>query len=62
MDSKIVLDENGNAIGAITHWNPHGLGECIVQYYDGSADSAIFSELNLVDKEEARIYLNSLER
>jgi hypothetical protein len=56
-----VLDDEGRIIGYVTHWNPHGLGECIVQYLDGSADSAIFNELNLGNREGARDYLDGLE-
>jgi hypothetical protein len=38
------------------------LGECIVQYFDGSASSEIFSELKFMrGPEPARIYLNNKE-
>ena len=60
--STLVADDDGNIIGAAVKWNPHGLGECIVQFYDGSADSCMFNELNFVYGEEAaRRHLNLLE-
>ena len=56
-----VLNESNKVIGWATHWNPVGLGECIVQYNDGSADSAIFSELKFANPHAARLYLDSKE-
>lgn len=59
----LVIDEEGTVVGVATKWNPHGIGECIVQYFDGSSDSAIFSELEFRHgSDKAREYLNSLEQ
>jgi hypothetical protein len=60
--ANLVADKDGKIVGIITRWNPHGLGEAIVQYFDGSADSAFFKELifpNGADK--ARQFLNRTE-
>lgn len=43
---NLVADKDGKPIGIATKWNPHGLGEVIVQYFDGSASSMLISELN----------------
>lgn len=54
MDSPLaVLDKDGNVDGHVTGWNPTGFGEVIVQYLDGSADSAFFSELSFADRTAA---------
>jgi hypothetical protein len=59
---NLVLDEENRSIGIAVKWNPVGLGECIVQYFDGSASSEIFSELKFMrGPEPARIYLNNKE-
>jgi hypothetical protein len=60
---NLIYDDRRVICGCVTHWNPFGLGEAIVQFFDGSADSAIFSELQFVNgREKAREYLNSQER
>lgn len=60
---NLVCNDNEEIVGIVTHWNPHGLGECIVQYFDGSADSAFFKELSFPNGEQrARDYLDSLEQ
>jgi hypothetical protein len=57
-----IADESGNIIGWASKWNPVGLGECIVQFTDGSMDSAYFRELNFPNGEEAaRQLLDSRE-
>jgi hypothetical protein len=57
-----ILDDNGVAIGVVTKWNPVGLGEVIVQFYDGSADSCMFNELRFQnDPEIVREFLNARE-
>lgn len=57
-----VANEHGDIVGFVTHWNSVGIGECIVQYFDGSADSAYFKELNFPNGERAaREYLDSKE-
>lgn len=59
---NLVVDENDKVIGFASHWNQHGLGECIVYYLDGSADSAIFEELRFLNgSDRARLYLNVKE-
>ena len=59
---NLVANVNGEVVGAAVKWNEHGLGECIVQFFDGSADSAIFQELRFVNgQEQARQYLNRKE-
>lgn len=59
---NLVADSGGFVVGVANRWNPVGVGEIIVQYFDGSADSAFASELNFPNgREEAYIYLNSLE-
>jgi hypothetical protein len=59
---NLVADSEGFVVGITTGWNPHGLGECIVQYFDGSADSAFFSELNFPNgREKASEWLNARE-
>lgn len=61
--SNLVADSEGFVVGVVIGWNPHGVGECIVQYFDGSADSAIASELNFPNgREKAYEYLNGKER
>lgn len=57
-----VANDKGVIEGWATKWNPVGLGECIVQFLDGSADSCIFSELNFPNgADKARDLLNSRE-
>lgn len=59
-DPCLVANDDGEVIGVVTQWNPHGIGEAIVQFFNGSADSAIFKELNFPNgKNKARDYLNS---
>lgn len=56
---NIVVNDRGNMVGCVTHWNPSGIGEAVVQYFDGSADSATFKELKFLHGEEAaRKYLD----
>ena len=43
---NLVADDRGNVIGTASHWNPIGVGEVIVHYFDGSASSEMFRELN----------------
>ena len=43
---NLVADSDGFIVGIVTRWNPAGIGEMIVQYFDGSADSAFAAELN----------------
>lgn len=59
---NLVGDPTGESVGIATKWNEHGLGECIVQFFDGSADSCIFTEVNWPNGEEAaRKWLNDEE-
>jgi hypothetical protein len=59
----LVAKDDGTPIGVAVSWNPHGLGEMIVQFFDGSADSCLVSELHFVNGEEkAREYCNSKEQ
>jgi hypothetical protein len=58
-----VIDEYRKVVGHATKWNPVGLGECIVQFTDGSADSAIFSETTFANgPDKARAYLDRREQ
>lgn len=58
----IVVNTEGLPIGIATKFNPHGLGEVIVQYFDGSADSALFNELRFLhDPVEALRHLRWVE-
>jgi len=41
----LVANEAGFIVGSATKWNSAGLGEVIVQYFDGSASSEMASEL-----------------
>jgi len=60
---NLVADNDGFVVGVATQWNYHGIGEVIVQYFDGSADSAFASELNFPNgREVAYGWLNSKER
>lgn len=60
---NLVGDSEGFIVGVVTGWNPHGIGECIVQYFDGSADSAVASELTFPNgRDVAYEWLNSRER
>lgn len=60
---NLIADKNGELVGIVTKWNPCGFGECIVQYFDGSADSDFFGELIFPNGvNEARTYLDSLEQ
>lgn len=58
-----VIDEYRKVVGYATKWNPTSFhGECIVQYTDGSADSAFFSDLTFANgRDKAREYLNGRE-
>lgn len=59
----LVADLQGFIVGVATKWNPHGLGEVIVQYFDGSADSAFASELRFPNgRQKAYEALHSRER
>jgi hypothetical protein len=59
---NLVADSEGFIVGIVTGWNPIGLGECIVQYFDGSADSAYATELNFPNgRKEAYGWLNQRE-
>lgn len=42
---NLVMDANGKHIGIVTGENMHGVGEVIVQFFDGSADSCLLREL-----------------
>lgn len=58
----LVKDRMHNVVGVATKWNPCGIGECIVQYFDGSASSELFGEILWVhNSTDARLKLNSLE-
>jgi hypothetical protein len=60
---NLVADKDGFVVGIVTGWNPHGLGECIVQYFDGSASSMFASELNFPNgREVAYEWMNDRER
>lgn len=60
---NLVTDSDGIPIGIVTGWNPHGLGEAIVQYFDGSASSCLVAELNFPNgREVAYTWLNERER
>lgn len=60
---NLVCNDNEEIVGIVIKWNPHGLGECIVQYFDGSADSTFFKELSFPNGEDAaRKYLDDQER
>lgn len=59
---NLVADSEGFIVGVATKWNEHGIGEVIVQYFDGSADSAYASELKFPNgREEAYEWLNARE-
>lgn len=59
---NIVVDPSGHPEGIVTMWNPHGIGECIVQFFDGSASSMFFTELTFLNgMDQARKYLNDRE-
>lgn len=59
---NLVLNKQGSVVGIVTRWNPYGIGEAIVQFFDGSADSCIFKELNFLNgADRAREYLNKRE-
>lgn len=59
---NLITDDKDIVCGIVTKWNPYGLGEAIVQFFDGSADSCIFSELSFPNgADKAREYLNSKE-
>jgi len=60
---NLVADDKGNIMGWVIQWNYHGVGEAIVQFFDGSADSALVRELNFPNgREEAYEWLNAKER
>lgn len=59
----LVADSQGFIIGSATKWNNAGIGEVIVQYFDGSADSAFASELIFPNgRQKAYDALNARER
>lgn len=59
----LVADAQGFITGVATKWNPHGVGEVIVQYFDGSADSAFASELRFPNgRQKAYEALSERER
>ena len=59
---NLVADSEGFIVGIVTKWNPCGIGEVIVQYFDGSASSMYASELEFPNgREEAYEWLNSRE-
>lgn len=59
---NLVADRDGFVVGIATKWNVHGVGEVIVQYFDGSASSEFASELEFPNgRTEAYDYLNRLE-
>jgi hypothetical protein len=59
---NIIADSDGNVVGVAVKWNPSGIGEIIVQYFDGSADSAYGKDLHFPNgREKAYEYLSSLE-
>lgn len=59
---NLVADDEGFIIGWADKWNPHGLGEVIVWYFDGSASSEFASELNWPNgRQEAYEWLNRRE-
>ena len=59
----LIADKEGFVIGVATKWNLHGTGEIIVQYFDGSADSAFASELQFPNgRQKAYEVLNARER
>jgi hypothetical protein len=59
---NLVADSEGFVIGAAVRWNPVGVGECIVQFFDGSASSMFASELNFPNgRLEAYEWLNKRE-
>lgn len=58
----LIADDKGVVCGMVTHWNPHGTKEVIVQYFDGSGSSEYFGDLTFPNgAEKAREYLNSKE-
>lgn len=64
-DSKapnLVADSEGFIVGLAIKWNPVGVGEIIVQYFDGSTDSAVARELRFPNgREVAYEWLNKRE-
>lgn len=59
---NLVADSEGFVIGLATKWNPVGLGEVIVVFFDGSADSMVASEIHFPNgREEAYNWLNKRE-
>lgn len=50
---NLIANDDGEPIGIVTGYNPTGIGEMIVQYFDGSADSAFVKELNFFNGEDA---------
>jgi hypothetical protein len=59
---NLVADSEGFVVGFAEKWNPDGIGEIIVQYFNGSKDSATASELNFPNgREEAYQWLNQKE-
>lgn len=59
---NLVANEGGFVVGIATKWNPHGLGEIIVQYFDGSTSSMYASELRFPNgRQKAYEYLTARE-
>lgn len=42
---NLVVNDDGEPIGIVTGYNSVGVGEMIVQFFDGSADSCLINEL-----------------
>jgi hypothetical protein len=56
---NLVADSEGSVVGFAEKWNPDRVEEIIVQYFDGSKDSAVADELNFPNgREEAYQWLN----
>lgn len=59
----LVANGAGFIVGIATKWNSFGLGEVIVQYFDGSASSELASELRFPNgRQKAYDALNDRER
>lgn len=60
---NIVLNNKDEPVGIVTGFNPHGIGEMLVQFFDGSADSCMINELRFLNGEHAaRMYCAAKER
>lgn len=59
---NLVSDVQGFVIGYAQKWNPVGIGEVIVWFFDGSADSMVASEIGFPNgREKAYDWLNKRE-